>query len=36
MLVGTDMWLVVGPMVMLRQLLMMARARLMLRGLLDT
>jgi hypothetical protein len=34
-LVGTYMWLVVGPLVVLMQLHMMARARLLLHGLLD-
>jgi hypothetical protein len=34
-LVGTYMWLVVGPLVVLMQLLVLARARLLLHGLLD-
>jgi hypothetical protein len=34
-LVGTDMWLVVGPLAVLMQLLVLARARLLLHGLLD-
>jgi hypothetical protein len=34
-LVGTDMWRVVGPLVVLMQLHVLARARLLLRGLLD-
>jgi hypothetical protein len=34
-LVGTYMWMVVGPLVMLMQLLVMARAHLLLHGLLD-
>jgi hypothetical protein len=35
MLVGTYMWPVVGPLVVLLQLLVLARARLLLHGLLD-
>jgi hypothetical protein len=34
-LVGTDMWLVVGPLVVLMHMSMLARARLLLHGLLD-
>jgi hypothetical protein len=34
-LVGTNMWRVVGPLVVLTQLLVLARARLVLHGLLD-
>jgi hypothetical protein len=34
-LVGTDMWLVVGPLVVLMQLRVLARARLLLHGMLD-
>jgi hypothetical protein len=34
-LVGIDMWRVVGPLVVLMQLLVLARARLLLHGLLD-
>jgi hypothetical protein len=35
-LVGTNMWQVEGPLVVLMQLLVLARARLLLHGLLDT
>jgi hypothetical protein len=34
-LVGIDMWLVIGPLVVLMRLLVLARARLLLHGLLD-
>jgi hypothetical protein len=34
-LVGTDMWVVVGPLVVLMQLHVLARARLLLHGLLE-
>jgi hypothetical protein len=34
-LVGTDIWLVVGPLVVLMHVLVMARARLLMHGLLD-